>query len=158
MNSEGSLRFLITCCPATEIVDCILLPCGTMLNVCPEITFSFMLKLLVLSFLQPLKHRRRLAFTEFSHYIVRASPFVRPLSSPIFTGLRIGGSCCCLIVDFEIICPQSLVPVHVSLPLLPASSMSPALVVSPFCMHPLHSTGAPCWLSHPIKLRRALDA
>ena len=46
VNSKGSLRFLITWCPATEIIGCILHPCGTIPNVCLEITFSFRLKLL----------------------------------------------------------------------------------------------------------------
>ena len=46
MNSDGSLRFLITWCPATETIDCILLPLAPYRTSNREITFSFMLKLL----------------------------------------------------------------------------------------------------------------
>ena len=45
VKSGGPIRFLIPWCPAKDIIDCILLPWGTIPNVCWEMTFNFILKL-----------------------------------------------------------------------------------------------------------------
>ena len=80
-HPPGSLRFLITWCLATEIIAfCILLPCGTIPNICPEITLSFMLKLLG-AFVSSISVASKVFnFSCSFSFPIRASLFARSLS------------------------------------------------------------------------------